>query len=85
MIGSRNAGRYADFNSIDVRVTRTFTMTRGQLDVFVEATNLASRQNPCCTEYTLEQDAQGNAVLQAATDSWLPLVPSIGVLWRYGR
>ena len=49
------------------------------------STNLASRANPCCTEYRLVPDAAGNAVLQSDTDSWLPLVPSIGVLWRYGR
>jgi hypothetical protein len=84
-IGSRNAGRYDDFNSLDLRITRTFTMARGQLDVFIEATNLASRANPCCTEYSLTSDAQGNAVLQSETDDWLPLVPSFGVLWRYGK
>ncbi|HEY5807743.1 MAG TPA: TonB-dependent receptor, partial [Povalibacter sp.] len=85
VVGPRNALRYDDFNSLDVRITRTFNLAYGQLDAFVEVTNLASRANPCCTEYRLVQDAAGNAVLQSDTDSWLPLVPSIGVLWRYGK
>ncbi|MFL6619492.1 MAG: TonB-dependent receptor plug domain-containing protein [Povalibacter sp.] len=85
IIGTRNAGRYADFNSLDLRITRTFQMARGQLDVFVEGTNLASRANPCCTEYQLIENEQGNPELKTNTDSWLPLVPSIGVLWRYGK
>jgi hypothetical protein len=84
-VGARNALRYDDFNSLDFRLTRTFILPRGQLDVFAEVTNLLMRENPCCTQYGIVQSSAGESVLESSTDSWLPLVPSIGVLWRYGR
>ena len=85
VVGPRNAARYDDYSSLDFRLTRTFTLPRGQLDVFIEASNLMSRQNPCCTQYTITQDANGADVLERDIDNWLPLVPSFGVLWRYGK
>lgn len=84
-VGPRNAARYAGYSSLDSRVTRTFALQRGQLDVFVEVSNMLSRENPCCTQYTLTQDASGAAVLERDIDNWLPMVPSFGVLWRYGK
>jgi outer membrane receptor protein involved in Fe transport len=83
VIGERNAERLADYNSLDVRVTRTYALTRGALDVFFEASNLSSRENECCIEYTTTPQPDGSLVLEKEMDHWLPLVPSIGVLWRY--
>ena len=85
MLGPRNAARYAAFNSVDMRLTRTFALPRGQLDAYLEVTNALSRENPCCSEYTLSTGTDGAAILNRETDSWLPLVPSFGVLWRYGK
>lgn len=80
---ARNGSRFADYNSLDLRLTRTFIMPRGALDVFVEATNATSRENPCCVEYKVTQNADGSLHYVRDVDSWLPLVPSAGVLWRY--
>ncbi len=85
VLGPRNAARYAAFNSVDMRLTRTFALPRGQLDAYLEVTNALSRENPCCSEYTLSTGTDGTAILNRETDSWLPLVPSFGVLWRYGK
>lgn len=85
VIGPRNAARYGAFNSLDFRVTRTFRLPRGQLDVFLEATNLLAEANPCCTEYSLVENAAGAPLLNRSIDHWLPLVPAAGVLWRYGK
>ena len=82
VIGLRNAQQFRDFNSLDVRVTRAFPLSRGVLDVFVEVTNALSQTNPCCTEYVVRRDDRGLNV-RADTDDWLPLVPSAGVLWRF--
>jgi hypothetical protein len=79
----RNRERFADYNSLDLRLTRTFALSRGALDVFVEATNVASQENECCVEYRVLRAADGAVVIERDVDSWLPLVPSIGVLWRY--
>jgi hypothetical protein len=83
VIGERHAQRMDYYNSLDLRVTRTFVLPRGALDVFVEASNALSRENPCCAEYTVTRRADGSAALSEDLDNWLPLVPSIGVLWRY--
>jgi outer membrane receptor protein involved in Fe transport len=83
IVGERNAERLDYYNSLDLRVTRTFALSRGALDVFVEASNALSRENPCCTEYTVITQADGSISLNEDLDAWLPLVPSIGVLWRY--
>jgi hypothetical protein len=83
VIGERNAVRMDYYNSLDLRLTRTFVLARGALDVFVEASNALSRENACCIDYTVTRRADGSAELAENTDTWLPLVPSIGVLWRY--
>lgn len=81
--GARNSKRFGAYNSLDFRVTRTLTLPRGELDVFIETSNALSRHNPCCTEYSVASDASGAPVLRAEQEYWLPRVPSIGVLWRY--
>lgn len=82
-VGERNAARVGDYNSLDLRVTRTYALARGALDVYFEATNLFSRENECCIQYTTTTAADGSVVLREEMEHWLPLVPSIGVLWRY--
>jgi outer membrane receptor protein involved in Fe transport len=83
VIGERNSERLGNFNSLDVRVNRTYALGHGALDVFFEATNLLSRKNECCIEYTVTTAPDGLPVLEQEIDAWLPFVPSIGVLWRY--
>jgi len=82
-LSARNRSRFADFNSLDMRLTRTFLMPRGALDVFVELTNATSRENPCCAEYKPRQNVDGSVTYERDFSSWLPLIPSAGVLWRY--
>ena len=83
VIGERNADRFDDYNSLDLRVTRTFALPRGALDVFIELSNAMSRENPCCVEYAVTEHPDGSVTLEDDIDSWLPLVPSVGVFWRY--
>ena len=81
--GARNAERLGHYNSLDFRVTRTFILPRGVLDVFVEGTNALFRENPCCADYSITSQPDGSVAANRAVDTWLPFVPSIGVLWRY--
>jgi outer membrane receptor protein involved in Fe transport len=83
IVGPRNATRLDHYNALDVRIARTFALPRGALDVFVEVNNALSRENPCCIDYRIAQGPDGALVLEEDLDTWLPLVPSIGVLWRY--
>lgn len=75
----RNALRYSVFHSLDARVSRKFDVPRGDLTAFLEISNLYDRANPCCTEYALRLDGS----LTSREAHWLPLVPSLGVIWRF--
>jgi len=79
----RNRSRLASFDTLDLRLTRTFELPHGALDVFVEATNALSRHNECCVNYSVTRNVDGSFAIQRDVDFWLPLVPSAGVLWRY--
>ena len=78
-VSARNDSRYSVFHGIDVRVSREFDVGRGDLTAFLEITNLYDRANPCCTEYSLLPDGS----LRSRESNWLPLVPSLGVVWRF--
>jgi hypothetical protein len=81
--GARNADRLGNYNALDLRINRTYALSRGALDLFLEVTNLLSRENECCIEYSITRGPAGAPVLDEEVDHWLRLVPSIGVLWRY--
>ena len=78
-VSERNDSRYSVFHAVDVRVSREFDLARGDLTAFLEITNLYDRANPCCTEYSLLPDGS----LHGRESNWLPLVPSLGVVWRF--
>jgi hypothetical protein len=79
----RNRSRLTYYNTLDFRVTRTFALPLGALDVFVEVNNALSRENQCCVKYEVTANPDGSLNYARKEDSWLPLVPSAGVLWRY--
>jgi outer membrane receptor protein involved in Fe transport len=81
--GPRNALRHDDFASIDVRASRRFDVRRGTLSVFLEISNITDRDNVCCIDWDITDDAQGNPVLESSFDYWLPRLPAIGVLWEF--
>jgi outer membrane cobalamin receptor len=81
-IGTRNGDRVAAFASLDLRVARSFELKRGKLSVHAEVTNALNRANPCCVDYgVVERD--GTWELTRDEQNWLPVVPSIGVLWTF--
>jgi len=82
VLGRRNSQRYAYYGSLDARLSRDFELRRGQLTVFAEATNAANRRNPCCTDFDYGYQ-DGWLVVEREYRHWLPLVPSVGVLWKF--
>jgi hypothetical protein len=78
-VAGRNDARYSVFHGLDIRVSREFDVARGDLTAFLEITNLYDRANPCCTEYSLLPDGS----LASRESHWLPLVPSLGAVWRF--
>lgn len=83
IVGPRNTERYADYASVDMRLSRDWSLARGTITAHAELTNAFDRDNPCCTdlEYVVEPD--GSPRLERELRHWLPLVPSVGVLWKF--
>jgi outer membrane receptor protein involved in Fe transport len=81
--GPRNAERVGAFRSVDLRVTRAFSVWRGELSAFLELTNSFDRDNECCVEYELEHDELGEPELGLSRLGYLPRVPSLGFLWSF--
>ena len=77
-----NSGRYSMFHTLDVRISRDITLRHGDLTFFMEVSNLFDRDNACCTEYSVETSTLGSELI-AQKAHWLPLVPSLGVVWRF--
>jgi hypothetical protein len=79
----RNSGRYPTFHTLDARASRRIDVARGDLTIFLEISNLLNQQNTCCTDYRLETNAGGNQTLLGNAGNWLPLIPSLGVIWQF--
>jgi hypothetical protein len=79
----RNSGRYDTFHTLDARISREFRPGIGELTAFLDITNVYDRANPCCTEYSVTVGPAGVPALIAEGDNWLPLLPSLGVIWRF--
>ncbi len=81
--GPRNAERLGDYRSVDVRVARVFDLDRaGELTAFLEITNLFNENNECCVDYDISDEVDP-PVLEADPGYYLPLLPSIGFIWRF--
>ena len=64
------------------RASRSVPLRVGALDVFFEISNATNRDNPCCVDFDLEEDANGE-FLEQETDIWLPRLATFGVLWQF--
>ena len=70
----------------DARVARRFDLgAAGELTAFLEVSNLTKRNNDCCVEYQLEDDDEevDEVFLDVEPRGSLPLIPSVGVLWKF--
>ncbi len=84
-VGPVNGSSLKNYARMDARAARRFHLGGGtELTAFLEISNFLSRRNDCCVEYQLENDeVTGEVFLDAAAARTLPLVPSIGVVWRF--
>jgi hypothetical protein len=81
--GELNAGRVGNYLSLDVRVSRTIELPRSTLTVFGELINALDESNPCCLSYDVSEEPDGEVELELDVENWLPLIPSVGVAWRF--
>lgn len=81
--GPRNALRFASYASLDARLSRRFAIGDTTLTAFLELSNATDRRNPCCVDYDLDVDDEGNAMLVRQVENWPPLLPAVGILWEF--
>ncbi len=81
--GGLNSARYSVFHALDVRLSRDFVFDSGVLTGFVELSNLYNRGNPCCLDYEVVAIPDGTRELIGNERDWLPLLPTLGVAWRF--
>ena len=85
-LDKRNASNVSNYARFDARVARRFDLgAAGELTAFLEVSNLTKRNNDCCVEYELEDDDEevDEVFLDVEPRGSLPLVPSLGVLWKF--
>jgi len=75
--------RYRTYLDIDARIARKFQFAnRSSLLVFLEVSNVLNRRNECCTEYEMDDESEQPQLVIESIRS-LPLLPSIGVIWKF--
>lgn len=80
--GERNARRYRNFNSLDFRALRRYSLPDSTLEVFFEATNVLGQRNQCCSSYSVR--VSGDQVeIDRNVERWLRVIPNLGVSWRF--
>jgi outer membrane receptor protein involved in Fe transport len=78
-----NTERLEAYIDIDARIARKFQFRDGSsLTAFFEISNALNRRNQCCTEYELDDESEDPALVLESIRS-LPLLPSLGVIWRF--
>jgi hypothetical protein len=78
-----NSDRYSLYHTLDARISRDFNVRRGTLSVSLDITNTFNQKNACCTEYSVDTGAGDAIELVSKEAYWLPLLPSLGVVWRF--
>ena len=77
------SSRLPAYHRLDVRLTRRYRTARGDVRVFLELINLANRENVFAYDYEKQVADDGTRYLARDTESWFPLLPSIGMNWAW--
>ncbi len=78
----RNDARLKDYLTLDLEVSRTWRWKNQSLTAFLEVTNALARRNVGGIEYDIEEDGD-DFILLPQEETLLPLVPSLGLRWRF--
>ena len=77
------SSRLPSYHRADVRVSRRYRLARGDVRVFLELINLTNRENVFAYDYERSVDASGTPFLNRDTESWFPILPSLGMSWTW--
>ena len=82
-LGVRNGARLPTRATLDLRAEYRKPLTLGSIAFTFELTNAINIGNTCCYKLIAEDDGNGNVTFTTKSSDWLPLVPSLGVLWEF--
>jgi hypothetical protein len=82
-LGPRNGARFPTRAALDLRAEYRRPLAVGSLAVTFEVTNAVNIGNGCCYELVPEDDGSGGVTFTTEKSDWLPVVPSVGVLWEF--
>lgn len=75
--------RLRTYIDVDARIARRFHLGGdSSLTAFLEISNVFNRRNECCTEFELDDESE-EPELELESIRSLPLLPSLGVIWRF--
>lgn len=73
--------RLPSYLRFDVRATRRWTTSHGDLRFFVELVNLTNHSNVWGYDYFRTPNNSGDITLARDDETWFSILPSIGVVW----
>ncbi len=79
----RNSDRFPIRATLDLRAEYRKPLSLGSLAVTFELTNAINVGNTCCQRLIAEDDGTGGTNFTTKESDWLPIVPSVGVLWEF--
>lgn len=81
-LGERNRSRFPTRIGLDLRAEHRRPLAVGELVLTFEVANAVNLGNDCCQEL-VPQAGPGGTTFRTVNSNWLPVVPSIGVLWEF--
>ena len=75
-----------DYHRLDVRLSRSFQLSRGDLLLYVDVQNLYNRENEQGFEFgegAFVPQPDGSVLVAPDIESWLGIVPSFGLTWSF--
>jgi outer membrane receptor protein involved in Fe transport len=79
-IEARNARRWSDYITLDLRGSWTWIYDSGDLTTVLDVTNATNRRNDCCRILEMDESA---AALTSNVENWLPTIVNIGFTYRW--
>ena len=83
VLGERNDERFEARGTLDLRAEYRKPLAVGSLALTFEVSNAINIGNTCCQELRTGDDGSGDVTFTTRDSDWLPVVPSIGVLWEF--
>ncbi len=82
-LGARNAARFPTRATLDLRAEYRKPLAIGSIAFTFELMNAINIGNTCCYKLIADDDGGGNVTFTTRSSDWLPLVPSVAVLWEF--